>query len=708
MRNTLITLTALLLVPPGSDPPRLAFFPFCRLKSRVLSLYPLSILSLVLLCFAARASLAKEQAALKPYQTIPVMVAQGEHPFVMIDQEDISRIRKKIQECKWAKAAYKDLIRAADGWKDKTIEVPNRGGASSNYYACSVDGSRLKPLSPAEHKCPKCGKVYSGEPYNSIYVSIVHNELGRAAQNLGLAFALTGDRAYARKVREILLAYAERYEKYPQHDWLGGHSRSGGHAFSESLEEGVWLIPISCAYDFLLASDLLSGQDKERIENHLIRPAVEVVRGNDATIFNFQSWHNAGMGAAALCLRDKKLLNEVINGKSGFEFQMANSVRDDGFWHEGSWGYHYYALRAHTALAEMALRSGMNLFDNPRFRSMFDAPLRFMMPNKKLPAFHDAQEIWAIEPAGLFESAFAHWKDPNYAWVIGRQGRSSQEALLYGAADVPRVDAPQLQSFNFAASGFGVLRTGGDPNSLYLALDYGPHGGWHGHFDKLSFVFYGLGQTLAPDPGGVAYGLKVHQSWYRQTVAHNTIAVDESSQGECMGKCTLFAVSPHRRVMEATADTAYRGVKMSRRVTLADDYVSIVDRLSSDREHTYDWVYHNYGALSVDASVAQKAQERPLGDGAGYEHITDVTRGLCDAPWGATWKLADKEVRLEMTAAPGTEVISAVGIGTSPAERVPMLIVRRKGKEAAFSVILRVHAKERRVQLKDGKSPPLP
>jgi hypothetical protein len=127
---------------------------------------------------------------------------------------------------------------------------------------------------------------------------------------------------------------------------------------------------------------------------------------------------------------------------------------------------------------------------------------------------------------------------------------------------------------------------------------------------------------------------------------------------------------------------------MTRLVGLADDYVVIVDNVSSDDEHTYDWVYHDYGELSVDAGVPQKAQEGPLGNGDVYEHVTEVKRGACEGAWGATWKLADKSVRLEMLGAPGTEVISAVGLGTSPAEKVPMVIARRKGRSATFCAVI--------------------
>ena len=58
-----------------------------------------------------------------------------------------------------------------------------------------------------------------------------------------------------------------------------------------------------------------------------------------------------------------------------------------------------------------------------------------------------------------------------------------------------------------------------------LALTFGPFGGFHGHFDKLSFVWFGKGRELGVDPGRArsqAYRLRIHREWYRATLSHKS------------------------------------------------------------------------------------------------------------------------------------------------------------------------------------------
>jgi len=629
----------------------------------------------------------------KPFQPVAVKLPGPERPSLLVAKAEIPRILQKAREQPWAKDALAKLIQGADRWRRKLLSIPDRGGQWSHWYACQSDGARLRPKGPTEHVCPKCGAVYKGEPYDSVPVTGVHSDLAKAAQQLGLAYALTQDKTYADKAFEILLGYADRYQNYPLHDRNGGQARSAGRVLSQTLEEAIWLIPICCAYDCIYDSGSLGEAQRRKIETQLIRPAVEVIRRNKSGLSNWQSWHNAGLGAAALCLRDQALLEEVLNGPDGFQFQMANSVTADGFWYEGSWGYHFYALSAHVHLAEMAARAGIDLWQNPRLKSLFDAPLRFMMPNGRLPAFHDAHETSPFQPR-LYESALAHWGDANYAWVLAK-GRDAQAALLYGRPTIPEVDAPKVESVNFTSAGFAVLRSGQRPESLYFALDYGPHGGGHGHPDKLSFVFYGLGRVLAPDPGCVAYGLKVHRGWYKQTVAHNTIAVDQASQEPCTGRCVFFARSPRWQAVRAAADEAYQGVQMTRLAVLAEDYVVLIDELAGRERRAYDWIYHNYGRLQLDAELKLADQAEPLGNDAGYQYLTQVRRGRSKGQWGATWELEDKKLRLEMLGGPANEeVIAAVGVGTTPKEEVPMVIARRQETSAVYAAVLHPFAQQ--------------
>jgi hypothetical protein len=55
-------------------------------------------------------------------------------------------------------------------------------------------------------------------------------------------------------------------------------------------------------------------------------------------------------------------------------------------------------------------------------------------------------------------------------------------------------------------AGVATLRVRGSDHTL--ALKFGPHGGGHGHFDKLTFISYANGKHLAVDPGTQAYGLR--------------------------------------------------------------------------------------------------------------------------------------------------------------------------------------------------------
>ncbi len=78
------------------------------------------------------------------------------------------------------------------------------------------------------------------------------------------------------------------------------------------------------------------------------------------------------------------------------------------------------------------------------------------------------------------------------------------------------------------------------PDATWLCLKYGPHGGGHGHPDKLNFVLYSRGQILGVDPGTAAYGVPIQNEWYKSTLAHNTLVVDEENQKPAEGKSLAF------------------------------------------------------------------------------------------------------------------------------------------------------------------------
>jgi hypothetical protein len=217
-------------------------------------------------------------------------------------------------------------------------------------------------------------------------------------------------------------------------------------------------------------------------------------------------------------------------------------------------------------------------------------------------------------------------------------------------------------------------------------LKYGPHGSGHGHFDKLNFILAVGSAWLSPDLGTARYGLPVYEGWFKQTLSHNTILVDQERQKEATGQ--LLAFNPRAPIpwMRASVDKAYPGVNLERSLYLGDQYLIIFDRINSPRAHTYDWVFHNYGKLTYDLPL--KPLSGPLGKGNGYEYLESLSRTVTKDPWRLTWEHHPYNVRLTMLGAPDTQVIAAQGPGMPISECLPMVIARRKAAQTEYVTVL--------------------
>jgi len=624
----------------------------------------------------------KKRPSMKPFAKVEVKIAQGARPSVLVTRQEIVDIKLAVEKHEWVARSLKAFLLGAERRLKTPVPHPDRGGGWYHWYACSIDGAGLITVSPTEHKCRKCGKIYTGEPYDTVAIMGEHNKLGRNARDYGLAYALTGRLEFAKRAREILVGYADRYAGYEMHDIRGPSTRgSAGKVGPQTLDESCWVIPVAQAYDFV--AETMGDDERAHVEQDLLRAAVATIQRNNAGISNWQSWHNAGIAAVAYALRDAKLIDAAINGRSGFQFQMENSVTDDGFWYEGAWGYHYYALSAHLQLTEMAARSGMDLYQNPRYKGLFQVSMQFMAPNRILPAFHDAHLTGGLAGSRFYEVAYRRWGDPMFAWAVNER-RRGWDSMLYGALDVPKQEQPPQDSVNFTGLGWAVLRSGTSRDGMYLALDYGPHGGGHGHPDKLGFSFYALGDFLAHDPGCVAYGLPIHGEWYRQTVSHNTVVVDGQSQEQGTGELDFYVASPRMGVVSARAAGATDPVQFRRLALMTGELLLLVDDVSDTAEHQYDWAFHGVGEFASALPLAARA-DAP-GKDSGYQHIEGVTAAPAPGTWQADWVSPKRSLRLTMLtdSATPTEVIAGNAWGPSSLGKVPMVLARRRAKATRY------------------------
>ncbi len=602
---------------------------------------------------------------------------------IILSVEEIAAAKRKAAEHDWAKSFLDGIIARGEKLLATEIDVPDKGGQWTHYYSCPDHGARLKTVSPTEHECPIDGRVFTGWPYDDVVISFRHRRNLDAISTLGMAYAFTGEEKYAERVRALLLAYAEKYAGYELHNTRGQVSKSAGRIFAQTLDEAVTIIKAATGYDLVRGSNCFTASDRESIEEKFFRASVETIRRNRAGKSNWQSWHNGAIAVVAVALRDTSLLDAAINGDHGFLFQMDESVLDDGMWYEGAVAYHFYALSAHAYVLEAARHAGVDLYRLETVRKMFDGPLAQLYPDLTYPAINDSDRRSIHEARASYELAFARYGDARYAAPIS--GRDTVNALLYGAESIPAASLPRLPSANLEATGLAALRSWTDP-PVTVMLDYGPHGGGHGHPDKLNLMVFALGDELVPDPGRLAYSVPAHQTWYKQTVSHNTVVVDEKSQAACEGTLLAFQTGDAAHIVRASSTEAYPGVVLDRTVALTDDYVLDLVVVNSEDEHTYDLVYHVRGKFEPEFDL-EPAEGWPESV-PGYSHFSSVRKGHPRTPFTARWISENGMLKMTFCADRNVEAICADGLGNPPQEVVPAIMLRVSGRKAAFAALI--------------------
>ena len=630
------------------------------------------------------------------------------HPRLLFNREGIAQLKERINRYDWAKAQWDALKKRADAALKEPINLPPRGGNWWHYYACPKHGVSLRTGRQIgewrwEHVCPVDNEVLQSDPtkperdYDGVVIMSVHGRYANLVRDLGIVYQVTGDRRYAEKAKEILLAYAERYLSYPLHNIQGKPQIGGGRVGSQTLDESTWLIPMAQGADLIW--ETLTEAERQTLTQKLFLPAArEVILPHKMGVHNIQCWKNSAVGLVGFLLGDEQLIKEAIdNPEQGYWTQMRKGVSPDGVWWEGAWGYHFYTLSALWHLTEAARNCGINLY-GVELRRMFDAPFKFMMPNWRLPAFNDSTEVALLTEIGfarfgvtqpIYELAYARYRKPIYAELLARGERRSDFALWFGVGELPKPKPLKWRSANYPASGYAILAKGDGEQATWICLKYGPHGGWHGHPDKLNFVLYARGQVLAIDPGMARYGVPIHGGWYRTTLAHNTLVVDEANQRPAEGKCLVFGSERGVDFVVADAGDIYDGVQFRRAIAMLDENaIVVVDRVRCERERLLDLALHLQGQW---AKLPEGEVWTPPNKD-GYRYLTDAQvreiEGLTNIALSVRqgWQIA-----VSLLPDAPLQLVTALGVGPGGiTDKVPTIILRRRtqGLTVAWGISL--------------------
>jgi hypothetical protein len=569
-----------------------------------------------------------------------------------------------------------------------------------------------------------------------------HKQNYREMETAGLLFVISGDARYARFVRDMLDKYSVLYPTLGPHPMA--QNQAPGKLFHQSLNEANWLLATAVAYDCVY--DWLPVAERQKFEKNVFRPMADWLSVNQAKEFdrihNHGTWATASVGMIGYVMGDTSYVNRALYGtkrdkSGGFLRQLDLLFSPDGYYMEGPY-YIRYALMPFFQFAEAInrLQPSLGIYqyrDHILKKALYSA-VETSFPNGVFPAINDASRTMGIDaPEVVLAVDLAYGEYGADRRLLGAAAIQN-EVILDGAGlsvarDLAKNPASKmtLGSVEFTngptgeGGGLGILRTGQGATATMLLMKYGVHGGGHGHFDQLHFVLFDGGREVIPDYGfsrwiniepksGGRY-LPENDSYAMQTIAHNTVVVDETTQNggkdaaaeDAPAKRNFFDASdPSVQAMSARSDRQYPGVSMQRTMLLirdtrlANPVILDLFRVSSGAEHSYDYPIHFRGQL-ITTSVKYSANytsQSPLGKAAGYQHIWKTASGSATDPVLLTWLDGNRYYSVTTAATKGDEVFfGRTGASDSSFNLTsePMMIIRSHARTHLFASVIEPH-----------------
>lgn len=599
-----------------------------------------------------------EEGEILELQTVRAM----QHPFVIMNKEEMEAVQEKIQKYDWAKEVFEYWTRLAEEW-----EVPE------------IDAT----------------KPYCFITKNSNY--------SRGAATI---FYLSKDRELEEKVTSFLKKFACPDTGYLKTLYAGSQ---------ELVHEGEFFKCIAIIYDYVYDSPLLTKKDHINIENAMRTFMnyihMELQKGE---ISNWTLAESAGALYCACVLQDRERVERFLFGVGGISEHLRIGTMSDGWWYESSIGYNLLCAGLFCEISQVVSHWGIDfkniqvpacyakrvntgeitkdglVIDNwgpntKNFRNIkmiWDSLLYFYDYRGVIMGINDSSEmqvegISSVLYDSRFDIAYYLYGAPEYAYLLHHVENLNRD-LLFGVGEIPypeMEEKPYQKSFFADNGGAVILRSKKkgvtDREQLQVGLKYGSHGGAHGHYDRVSMrglMRYGKSLTN-PQNIWYSYHTMMYKFYVQNSIAHNMVVVDLKQQdpkepkrflfyeGERMQVCGLenksswcnppyggwqvagdkefkvrcfhegrFVPIPDNPP-EYSTRTGFTEEVLSRRVTvLTDDYVVHFDYVEGDEIHTYDCLYHFQGLNKVEGltgtGFSEKLEENPL---SSAQFITDCS-----------------------------------------------------------------------------------
>jgi len=480
------------------------------------------------------------------------------------------------------------------------------------------------------------------------------------AERLARLWFVTKDNAYgdraaaiAGRFAQVFPDYAIRYDypnkpvkffpanqKWPYEGlapYRGAKWRWWGHDDIPTDLTNVYDI-LQSGYDWKRMDAVIGPETDKRVAKDMLRLGYEFVAANPEYYGNKTPGHLSMMIRVGRVLEDPLIVHEAV--KRFREF-LARRYFADGWWLEGTPGYHGMTIRGLKSVADA-------------FKG-YTAP-----PDWKGERF-DNLDLTAGAP--LYQKAL----------------RIGTEARMPDGRSIPINDTgwglpaggqkpDRTISRLWPSLGNAALGTGEGENQIMLNLNWSGNYG-HSHYDNASIILFAAGKELLSDIG---YTHGKYRPWTVSTPSHNTVVINQTGQDVGLaekpvtGQLKFYDDSDiHVKAIDLDASPAYAIAKTYRRRLVmvhagpGRDYV--VDRFDVEGGKDHDWFLHGMceqeGKLETSIAL-DRPVETLVPDGAPkdvphaktdpvgkrfhpYAYLYDVKTGApapLEKPWTATWR----------------------------------------------------------------------
>ncbi|WP_296144585.1 alginate lyase family protein [uncultured Flavobacterium sp.] len=564
--------------------------------------------------------------------------AQNYEPLLLLSKSEAKGISQHLGDYKILEKSYSKVKKGADKALEKPIEVP-----------VPVDN----------------GGGYTHEKHKKNYRDMYY---------AGLTFQITGEKKYAQFVEDMLLGYAKIYPGLPLHPKRKAEQNSG-KLFWQGLNDCVWLVHGIQAYD--LVKESISDKNREIIEKDVFRSMASFLSesegGKDTfnKIHNHGTWAVAAVGMTGYVLNDKDMVDRALYGsakdkKTGFMKQIDLLFSPDGYYSEGPY-YQRYALQPFMVFAEAINRNQPEIkifeYRNQVLKKATNTVLQLTDGNGYFFPINDAlkeKNFMTEELVFATNIVFENYNETAILPVVLQQNEVSVTGAGLKAAEALQgmkkqefvknpmliADGPEAYS-----GGLSIFRmhTKKKDEQLTAIFKYASQGMGHGHFDRLGILLYNNGNEILQDYGAARFlnvesksggrYLDENKSWAQQSIAHNTVIVDEKSNfggdwkvAEKTAPEPIFGDISNPEVIQissAVEKNAYAGVEMQRTVALIGEetpFILDIYTLKSKESHQYDLNFmFNGHIMETDFKYEPSLTAlSPLGKDNGYQHLWNL------------------------------------------------------------------------------------